>query len=312
MIILRRNNFSASIPGQLKKIQKLEGIYAMNINQGHNPLSKEMSDLAYKIARENDVYRQKFRKKVGTNRDIENNFYKEVVNNDVIDNTKLQTIQTTQNKIVLAEKKLRNKGHKFSKNQLNEQQGKQLMSSLNAHNQRNTTDFLAEVDSFDHNFHRDSKKISKMGKKVIEEELPYYYRGTRTEFSSPGYYKNKLGFNDKLSNQLAKEVPSNTDSLIVYNHPQTKEPFYGFHNKRHKFDQAVVDCHEYGHVIAKDGHHPEHLIKEIAANTEAMNIAKESGASIQSSKEMARILNKQRKLTEEFDIIENYNSYGRL
>lgn len=312
MIIYRQKTYSASIPGQLKKIQKLEGVYAMNINQGKNPLSKEMSDLAYKIARENDVYRQKFRKKVGTNRNIENNFYKDVVNNDVVDKTKLQKIQTTQSKIILAENKLRDKGHKFSKNQLNEQQGKQLMSSLKARNQRNTTDFLAEVDSFDHNFHRDSKKISSVGKKVIEKEIPYYYRGTRTEFSSPRYYKNKLGFNDKLSNQLAKEVPSNTDSLIVYNHPQLKKPLYGFHNKRHKFDQAVVDCHEYGHVIAKDGHHPEHLIKEKAANAGAMSIAKESGASLQSLNEMARILNKQSRLTEEFNVIENYNSYGRF
>lgn len=311
MIILRQNNFSASIPGQLKKIQKLEGIYAMNINQGHNPLSKEMSDLAYKITREKDVYRQKFRKKVGLNRDIENNFYKEF-NNRVVDDNKLQKIRTAQNKIELAENKLRNKGHKHSKNQLNEQQVKQLRSSLNAHKQRSTTDFLGDVDSFDHYFHRDSKKISSMGKKVIEDQIPHYYRGTHTELSSPEYYKNQLGFNDNLSNQLAKEVPNSTDSLTVYNHPQTKEPLYGFHNKRHKFDQAVVDSHEYGHIIAKDGHHPEHLIKEKAANAEAMNIAKRSGASLQSSNEMARILDKQRKLTEEFDIIENYNGYGRL
>lgn len=91
-----------------------------------------------------------------------------------------------------------------------------------------------------------------------------------------------------------------------------KKPLYGFHNKRHKFDQAVVDCHEYGHVIAKDGHHPEHLIKEKAANAGAMSIAKESGASLQSLNEMARILNKQSRLTEEFNVIENYNSYGRF
>ena len=43
-----------------------------------------------------------------------------------------------------------------------------------------------------------------------------------------------------------------------------------------------------------------------------MSIAKESGASLQSLNEMARILNKQSRLTEEFNVIENYNSYGRF
>ena len=57
---------------------------------------------------------------------------------------------------------------------------------------------------------------------------------------------------------------------------------------------------------------PEHLIKEKAANAGAMSIAKESGASLQSLNEMARILNKQSRLTEEFNVIENYNSYGRF
>lgn len=284
MIILRRNNFSASIPGQLKKIQKLEGIYAMNINQGHNPLSKEMSDLAYKIARENDVYRQKFRKKIGTNRDIEN-FIIDQCRQKKKDWLENPIIKETSKLIDSKEQKLKQKGHVISKNILSESDKNSLITSLNSKSFRSDSNFIAKAGEFDHFYKKDAKKISSESKKQMLENS-FYFRGTPEELVNPNYYR-KLGFNKEVSNHFSSKVPNPySDSLYTI---QTNGNTLAFHNKLHKFDQAILDSHEIGHFLSPNGHHPQHMIKEKAANDKALAMARDARISTESENKVKKL-----------------------
>ncbi|MBQ0028993.1 MAG: hypothetical protein KBT32_00990 [Bacteroidales bacterium] len=309
MKIYRQKKYSASIPGQLKKIQKLEGIYAMNINQRKNPLSKEMSDLAYRIAREKDVYRQKFRKKVGINRDIENNLKQSGLENSpqVISQTKKRN--AVNSGIKKAEEKLAAKGYRYTTNHLDGLTA-EMNKSLKSQKFRSNRDFISEAENFDHRFKKDSKKISNRGRYLMERSGTYH-RGTPQELNSPEFYLSR-NISKENAQRFAQEVPNyQSDSVMIYRNPQTGDPIYTFHNKCHKFEQAIIDSHEYGHLLNREGHHPEHLRKERAANQSALEIADTSGASIQSIDEMERILKKQEELTKKGDIIDNYVYYGR-
>lgn len=284
MKIYRQKKYSASIPGQLKKIQKLEGIYAMNINQRKNPLSKEMSDLAYRIAREKDVYRQKFRKKVGTNRDIEN-YIIDLYRKEKKDWLENPIIKETSKLIDTEEQKLKQKGHIISKNLLSESDKNGLITSLNANSFRADSNFMAKAGEFDHFYKKDAKKMSNEGKNQMSEKS-FYFRGTPKELSNPQYYK-KLGLNSNVSEFYSTEVPNfYSDSLYTIN--VNKTPVV-FHNKLHKFDQAILDTHEFGHFLSPNGHHPQHLIKEHAANKKALSIAKKARISKESENKVKEL-----------------------